>query len=104
MYFQTSITLSLLAVCQIVAGHGAIVNAVGDQGGAGMAIGSKFLFSMIAFARSHPTAVDPNTPRDGTRRNPFQQDSTRFRGAAKATCGETLGVNYKIPKKIRTSY
>lgn len=37
--------------------------------------------------------VDPNTPRDGSRRNPFQQDSTRFRGAAKASCGETLAVS-----------
>lgn len=35
--------------------------------------------------------VDPSTPRDGTRRNPFQQDSTRFKGDAAATCGETLG-------------
>ena len=35
--------------------------------------------------------VDPNTPRDGTRRNPFQQDSTRFKNAAADQCGETLG-------------
>lgn len=40
---------------------------------------------------SHKPTVDPNTPRDGTRRNPFQQDSTRFKGDAAATCGETLG-------------
>lgn len=52
-----------------------VVKAVGDQGGAGSAIG-----------------VDPNTPRDGTRRNPFQQDSTRFKGDNAATCGQTLGV------------
>lgn len=52
------------------------VKAVGDQGGAGAAIG-----------------VDPDTPRDGTRRNPFQQDSTRFKGDNAATCGQTLGVS-----------
>ncbi|EUC33085.1 hypothetical protein COCCADRAFT_63684, partial [Bipolaris zeicola 26-R-13] len=65
---------SLLASSSLVAGHGAIIAATGDAGGAGSAIG-----------------VDPNTPRDGTNRNPFQQDSTRFRGDAAATCGETLG-------------
>jgi Egh16-like virulence factor len=40
---------------------------------------------------AHLTAVDPNTPRTGTTRNPFQQDTTRFRGQNKATCGQTLG-------------
>jgi hypothetical protein len=34
--------------------------------------------------------VDNATPRDGSRRNPFQQDSTRFRGDAADACGETL--------------
>lgn len=34
--------------------------------------------------------VDTSTPRDGTRRNPFQQDSTRFRGSSAETLGETL--------------
>ena len=34
--------------------------------------------------------MDPSTPRDGTTRNPFQQDSTRFRGDAADTVGETL--------------
>lgn len=76
MYFSkaTFVSFSLLASSSLVAGHGAIIGATGDQGGKGSAIG-----------------VDPNTPRDGTGRNPFQQDSTRFRGQAKATCGETLG-------------
>ncbi|KXX79316.1 hypothetical protein MMYC01_200228 [Madurella mycetomatis] len=55
------------------AGHGAIVSAVGDAGGTGMALG-----------------VDTSTPRDGTRRRPFQQDSTRFRGDSAETFGETL--------------
>ena len=36
--------------------------------------------------------VDPNTPRDGTKRNPAQQDSTRFKGDAADTCGETIGA------------
>jgi hypothetical protein len=37
--------------------------------------------------------VDQSTPRDGTTRNPFQQDTTRFRGNAADTCGETLEVS-----------
>jgi hypothetical protein len=37
------------------------------------------------------STVDPDTPRDGTGRKPFQQDATRFKGDAKAICGETLG-------------
>jgi len=73
MLFQSSL-IALFAAAQLVAGHGAIIKAVGDQGGAGSAIG-----------------VDPNTPRDGTKRNPFQQDSTRFKGDNAATCGQTLG-------------
>jgi hypothetical protein len=67
-------TFSLLASSSLVAGHAAIIGATGDAGGQGSAIG-----------------VDPATPRDGTGRNPFQQDATRFRGDAAATCGETLG-------------
>ncbi|KAF1359629.1 hypothetical protein EJ07DRAFT_118745 [Lizonia empirigonia] len=76
MYFTQSsvVAFSLLASSTLVAGHGAIIKATGDAGGAGSAIG-----------------VVPTTPRDGTNRNPFQQDSTRFRGDAAATCGETLG-------------
>ncbi|KAE9963455.1 hypothetical protein EG328_011376 [Venturia inaequalis] len=66
--------VALFAASTLVAGHGAIVKAVGDQGGVGAAIG-----------------VDPDTPRDGTRRNPFQQDSTRFKGDNADTCGQTLG-------------
>lgn len=75
MAFSTkaTITLTLLALAELVAGHGAIIAAVGDAGGSGMALG-----------------VDTSTPRDGTRRRPFQQDSTRFRGASADTFGETL--------------
>ncbi|KAH8722586.1 hypothetical protein GQ44DRAFT_729462 [Phaeosphaeriaceae sp. PMI808] len=76
MYFSKTsvVSFSLLASSSLVAGHGAIIGATGNAGGQGSAIG-----------------VDPTTPRDGTGRNPFQQDSTRFRGDAAATCGETLG-------------
>jgi hypothetical protein len=59
----------------LVAGHGAIIAATGDAGGTGMALG-----------------IDSTTPRDGTRRNPFQQDSTRFKGDAADTFGETVGA------------
>lgn len=34
-------TVALVACAQLVAGHGAIVAATGDMGGAGTAIGSK---------------------------------------------------------------
>ncbi|KAF2452146.1 hypothetical protein P171DRAFT_402201 [Karstenula rhodostoma CBS 690.94] len=75
MYFtKTSVVLSFGLMASQVAGHAAVIKAVGDAGGQGSAIG-----------------VDPNTPRDGTGRNPFQQDSTRFRGDAADACGETLG-------------
>ncbi|KAF2709990.1 hypothetical protein K504DRAFT_376963 [Pleomassaria siparia CBS 279.74] len=76
MFFSTSTVASfgLLATSNLVAGHAAITGATGNAGGAGSAIG-----------------IDPNTPRDGTGRNPFQQDSTRFKGDAAASCGETLG-------------
>ncbi|KAF9738985.1 hypothetical protein PMIN01_01619 [Paraphaeosphaeria minitans] len=75
MYFtKTSVVLSFGLMASQVAGHAAVIKAVGDAGGQGSAIG-----------------VDPNTPRDGTGRTPFQQDSTRFRGDAADVCGETLG-------------
>lgn len=64
-----------MAAAELVAGHGAIIMATGDMGGKGMAIG-----------------VVETTPRDGTRRNPFQQDSTRFKNAAADQCGETVGA------------
>ncbi|GAP88553.1 putative mas3 protein [Rosellinia necatrix] len=67
------LSVGLLSAAQLVAGHGAIINAVGDAGGSGMALG-----------------VDTTTPRDGTRRRPFQQDSTRFRGDQADSVGETL--------------
>lgn len=67
-------TTALLALIPLVAGHGAIIKATAPGGGSGMALG-----------------VDTSTPRDGTRRDPFQQDSTRFKGDAADTVGETLG-------------
>ena len=71
---KTAITWTLLALAQLTTGHSVITNAVGDSGGSGMALG-----------------VDNTTPRDGTRRRPFQQDATRFRGDSAETVGETLG-------------
>jgi hypothetical protein len=70
---KSVLALTFLVTAKLVASHGAIIKAVGDAGGSGMAIG-----------------VDTSTPRDGTRRNPFQQDSTRFKGDAADTVGETL--------------
>ncbi|KAH0441590.1 hypothetical protein CcaCcLH18_01850 [Colletotrichum camelliae] len=73
-YMKSILAVGLLATADLVAGHAAIVGATGDAGGQGMAIG-----------------IDSSTPRDGTRRNPFQQDSTRFKGDAADTFGETVG-------------
>ncbi|RYP40764.1 hypothetical protein DL769_011721 [Monosporascus sp. CRB-8-3] len=73
--FKTILAFSILATARLVTGHAAIVDATGDLGGSGMALG-----------------VDPSTPRDGTRRRPFQQDSTRFRGDQEDTIGETIGA------------
>lgn len=75
MSLRTTVAASLLAAAQLVAGHGAIIAATGDAGGNGMALG-----------------IDPNTPRDGTRRDPFQQDATRFKGDNADTFGETVGA------------
>jgi Egh16-like virulence factor len=74
MYAKTAILSAILSAAELVYGHGAITGATGDAGGTGMALG-----------------IDTSTPRDGTRRDPFQQDSTRFRGDAADTFGETLG-------------
>lgn len=70
---KSIVALGLLAAARLVEGHGAIIKAVGDAGGEGMALG-----------------IDTSTPRDGTRRDPFQQDSTRFKGDQADTFGETL--------------
>ncbi|KAF4440053.1 gEgh 16, partial [Fusarium albosuccineum] len=74
MHAVKIILTSLLATAPLASAHSVITNAVGDSGGSGMALG-----------------VDTTTPRDGTRRRPFQQDATRFRGDAEDTVGETLG-------------
>ncbi|TDZ20211.1 hypothetical protein Cob_v007230 [Colletotrichum orbiculare MAFF 240422] len=74
MSFKTIAAASVLAAAQLVAGHGAIIAASGDAGGSGMSLG-----------------VDPNTPRDGTQRDPFQLDATRFKGPNAASFGQTVG-------------
>ncbi|KAI6781964.1 uncharacterized protein J7T54_005175 [Emericellopsis cladophorae] len=71
MHFSAR-SVALTAFGTLVAGHGAIIAATGDMGGSGMAIG-----------------IDPSTPRDGTRDEPFQQDTTVFDGDAEFSCGET---------------
>lgn len=73
MYFSSATLAGLLALTHFVAGHGAIIKAVGDAGGQGSALG-----------------INPDTPRNGSTRNPFEQDTTRFKGQNKDTCGETL--------------
>ncbi|KAM3533382.1 hypothetical protein MY4038_003389 [Beauveria bassiana] len=71
---KSILAASMLVAARLVSGHAAITSAVGDAGGKGMALG-----------------IVTSTPRDGTRRNPFQQDATRFRGASADTLGETVG-------------
>ncbi|KAL4732777.1 1,3-beta-glucanosyltransferase gas1 [Fusarium chlamydosporum] len=68
-----NIVWALFVAADLAAAHSVIINAVGDAGGSGMALG-----------------VDTSTPRDGTRRRPFQTDATRFRGNSADTVGETL--------------
>jgi len=46
MIFPTSVLLVLAASSQLVAGHGAIVKAVGDAGGNGMALGGMSFYSL----------------------------------------------------------
>ncbi|GKT59731.1 MAS3 protein [Colletotrichum tofieldiae] len=74
MSLKTVAAASILAAANLVAGHGAIIGAVGPAGGTGMALG-----------------IVPDTPRDGTRARPFQQDSTRFKGPNADTFGQTTG-------------
>ncbi|OCK75523.1 hypothetical protein K432DRAFT_361919 [Lepidopterella palustris CBS 459.81] len=72
-YYSSLLVFGLLSSSQLVAGHGAIIAATGDAGGNGTALG-----------------ISAAIPRTGTTRNPFEQDTTRFKGDAAATCGETL--------------
>ncbi|KAK7422965.1 1,3-beta-glucanosyltransferase gas1 [Neonectria punicea] len=73
--FKAVFSCTVLLAGRLIASHSVITDAVGDAGGSGMALG-----------------VDTSTPRDGTRRRPFQQDATRFRGDAEDTVGETIGA------------
>ena len=75
MSLKTIFAISAMLAAQLVSSHSVITNAVGNAGGSGMALG-----------------VNPSTPRDGTRRNPFQQDATRFRGQSAQSVGETVGA------------
>jgi len=74
MHFSFTSITSLIALISYVNAHGAIIAATGDQGGKGSAIG-----------------IVPTTPRDGSRRNPFQTDTTIFNRQANAPgCGRTI--------------
>ncbi|KAG9126578.1 hypothetical protein FRC07_002918 [Ceratobasidium sp. 392] len=75
--------LAALAAVSSVSAHGVITRVAGSNGVEGQGFG-----------------VDDSTPRDGTRRNPFQQDSSIIRdreiaGGQAGPCGRTLagGVN-----------
>jgi hypothetical protein len=72
-----AILFILSIILPLVAAHGAIIAATGDAGGQGTAL-----------------AIDASTPRDGTRRNPFQQDTTVFKGQRQVStasgCGKTI--------------
>ncbi|OTA63149.1 hypothetical protein K449DRAFT_464520 [Hypoxylon sp. EC38] len=74
--FKSIIALGFLAAAQLAASHGVITDATGDAGGSG----------------SNGPRCRHLHPRDGTRRRPFQQDSTRFRGDQADTFGETIGA------------
>jgi len=75
--------IALFAVFTTVYGHGAMVAVTGSNGITATGMG-----------------IDPATPRDGTKRNPFQQDTSIIRdkdiaSGAAGPCGRTLagGVN-----------
>jgi hypothetical protein len=53
MYMKSSIIV-LAAIAELVAGHGAIIKAVGDQGGEGMALGGKYLPSILPNINTNP--------------------------------------------------
>jgi hypothetical protein len=74
MHFFIFTVAVLSTLTSFVAGHGAIIKAVGDQGGQGSALG-----------------IDPTTPRTGTTRDPFQRDTTILPGGKNAAgCGKTI--------------
>jgi hypothetical protein len=90
MHFLNSF-LSLSALVALVNAHGAMVSTgPGANGVTGRGLGSPLP------SQTKLISVDPNTPRDGTKRNPFQQDTAIIRdkdqesGRAGA-CGRTLG-------------
>jgi Egh16-like virulence factor len=69
----------LAALATTVHGHGAMVAVTGANGVTGAGLG-----------------INPATPRDGTRRNPFQQDTSiindkEIASGKSAACGRTLG-------------
>ncbi|KAJ9500497.1 hypothetical protein H2202_004292 [Exophiala xenobiotica] len=84
--YKTFVVLGLLAITDFVAGHGCIIAATGDAGGNGTALG-----------------IDPSTPRDGTKKKPFEQDTTRFAGAQADTFGETAEVGNNDPETGTTA-
>lgn len=74
MSLKYILATSVLLAARLVAGHAAIIYAIGNAGGLGMGLG-----------------VNTSTPRDGTTVKPFQQDATIFSGASANTVGKTLG-------------
>jgi hypothetical protein len=84
--YKTFVVLGLLAITDFVAGHGCIIAATGDAGGNGTALG-----------------IDPSTPRDGTKKKPFEQDTTRFAGAQADTFGETAEGGNNDPETGTTA-
>ena len=71
--------LLCLAATQLAAGHGAIVKAVGDQGGTGQALGSEYIRLGYLFYFPYLltlSLVDDTTPRDGAGPYECMIDST----------------------------
>ncbi|KAM0754309.1 hypothetical protein T439DRAFT_311178 [Meredithblackwellia eburnea MCA 4105] len=71
-------SVALLAVASLVSAHGALVAIQGANGIEGQGFG-----------------IVPTTPRDGTRRNPFQADTSVFKANAGA-CGQTAAGQVDI--------
>jgi hypothetical protein len=67
--------VTILAMVPTISAHGLILNAKGDAGS----------------ASSKGLGVVDSTPRDGTRRNPFQTDSTRFANQRNVAAAKGFG-------------
>jgi len=101
IFYCFNIVFFTTALISVTSAHGVITSATGDAGGQGTALAGIIPLKphpMLDYYRSMLTLlVDAATPRDGTRRRPFQQDTTVFeeedddnQAEARTGCGMTI--------------